>query len=144
MNTKDEILFGKVKPPKSKNLSLLKKDLVKLANFQAGFLDELIKKYGNGIGLVSFGIWVCEAFYNIKVIFKYILVYCFQYKRDQIPLTHYFYDPKDRVSNVSETITHSNIPDFTSRSTYGRNLAASPEPVNIAIVGTQPSSLEKM
>ena len=59
VNTNDEILFGEVKPPKYKNSSLLvSKDLVKLANFQSGTLDELIKKHGNRIGMTSFGVWV--------------------------------------------------------------------------------------
>jgi len=56
-NTKEEILFGEVK---TKDSSLLvNKDLVKLSNFQAGALDELVKKYRNKIGLTSFGIWIC-------------------------------------------------------------------------------------
>jgi len=59
VNTNDEILFGEVKPPKYKNSSLLvSQDLVKLANFQSGTLDELVKKYGNRIGMTSFGVWV--------------------------------------------------------------------------------------
>ncbi|CAB4430151.1 unnamed protein product [Rhizophagus irregularis] len=42
MNVVDEILFGEVKPPKSKNSTLLlNKDLVKLANFQAGSLEKV-------------------------------------------------------------------------------------------------------
>ncbi|CAG8671397.1 6747_t:CDS:2, partial [Paraglomus brasilianum] len=57
-NTKEEILFGEVKTKYSLSL-LVNKDLVKLSNFQAGALDELVKKYGNKIGLTSFGIWIC-------------------------------------------------------------------------------------
>jgi hypothetical protein len=60
-NTKDEILFGEVKPRDSSSV-LVKKDLVKLAEYQAGTLDELIKKYGNRIGMISFGIWVCGKY----------------------------------------------------------------------------------
>ena len=56
-NTKDEILFGEVKPRDSSSV-LVKKDLVKLAEFQAGTLDELIKKYG----MISFGIWICGKY----------------------------------------------------------------------------------
>ncbi|CAG8661920.1 16875_t:CDS:10, partial [Funneliformis mosseae] len=40
---------------------LINKDFVKLFNFQANALDELVKRYGNRIGLVSFGIWICGA-----------------------------------------------------------------------------------
>ncbi len=73
MNVVDEILFGEVKPPKSKNSTLLlNKDLVKLANFQAGSLDELIKKYGNRTGLASFGIWICGKCLDC---FNFILFY---------------------------------------------------------------------
>ena len=64
--------------------------------------------------------------------------------RSQIPLTHYFYDLKDRVSNFSEVIIiHNNIPD-PSRSTYGRKPTSSPEPVKITIASSQPSFLGKM
>ncbi|RIB01066.1 hypothetical protein C2G38_1052741 [Gigaspora rosea] len=59
LNTNDEILFGEVKSPKCKNSSLIHQDLLKLANFQSGTLDELIKKYGNRIGMVSFEVWIC-------------------------------------------------------------------------------------
>ncbi|CAG8593013.1 51_t:CDS:2, partial [Racocetra fulgida] len=52
----DEILFGEVKPKDSLSISA-KKDLVKLANFQTDALNDLIKKYGNKIGMISFGIW---------------------------------------------------------------------------------------
>ena len=55
---KDEIIFGEVKPKDSSSI-LVKKDLVKLANFQVDALNELIKKYGNKPGMISFGIWVC-------------------------------------------------------------------------------------
>jgi len=57
-NTKDEILFGEAKPKDSSSI-LINKDFVKLSDFQANALDELIKRYGNRIGLASFGIWVC-------------------------------------------------------------------------------------
>ncbi len=63
-NTKDEILFGEVKPKDSSSV-LVKKDLVKLANFLAGTLDELIKNHGNKIGMMSFGIWVCGKCTNL-------------------------------------------------------------------------------
>ncbi|CAG8566990.1 16008_t:CDS:2, partial [Racocetra fulgida] len=60
VNTNDEILFGEVKSPKYKNLSsLVCQDFVKLANFQSGTLDELVKKYGNRIGMTSFGVLIC-------------------------------------------------------------------------------------
>ncbi|CAG8710449.1 22988_t:CDS:2 [Gigaspora margarita] len=60
VNTNDEILFGKVKLPKYKNSSsLVYQDFVKLADFQSGALDKLVKKYGNRIGMTSFGVWIC-------------------------------------------------------------------------------------
>jgi len=60
-NTKDEVLFREVKPRDSSSV-LVKKDLVKLAEFQAGTLDELTKKFGNRIGMISFGIWICGKY----------------------------------------------------------------------------------
>lgn len=63
-NARDEILFGEVKPKDSSSI-LVKKDYIKLADFQAGTLDELIKKYGNKTGMASFGIWVCGKCANL-------------------------------------------------------------------------------
>ena len=68
-NTRDEILFGEVKPKDSSSV-LVKKDFIKLAEFQAGTLDELIKKYGNKIGMISFGIWVCGKYANLDWLFS--------------------------------------------------------------------------
>lgn len=73
-NTKDKILFGEVKPPCKNSSLLVNKDLVKLANFQAGALDELIAKYGNRIGMATYGIWVCGKF--LGLIFKFFLCIC--------------------------------------------------------------------
>ncbi|CAG8764250.1 12187_t:CDS:2, partial [Funneliformis caledonium] len=151
MNVVDEILFGEVKPPKSKNSTLLlNKDLVKLANFQAGSLDELIKKYGNRTGLASFGIWICgERIYiydmdlNYDGIYKMTLTSNLIVPTSQtqfvslIPVLEAFYNIKDRISNVLE-ITHDNLLDSTSRSMYGRKPTSSPKPVKIPIIGLQP------
>jgi hypothetical protein len=63
-NTKDEVLFGEVKPPYKNSSLSVNKDLVKLANFQAGALDELIMKYGNRTGMATYGIWVCGRFFS--------------------------------------------------------------------------------
>ncbi|CAG8622488.1 10401_t:CDS:10, partial [Paraglomus brasilianum] len=110
-NTKEEILFGEVK---TKDSSLLvNKDLVKLSNFQAGALDELVKKYGNKIGLTSFGIWICGT--RIRV-YEMDLNYDGMYRMfltanvmtptegaqflNLIPVLEALYNVKDRIYEV--------------------------------------------
>ncbi|CAG8715900.1 16533_t:CDS:10, partial [Funneliformis mosseae] len=79
-NARDEILFGEVKPKDSSSV-LVKKDFIKLGDFQVVTLNEIIKKYGNKNGLISFGIWVTGArirFYEMDLnydgIYRMILV----------------------------------------------------------------------
>ncbi|CAG8470260.1 7968_t:CDS:10 [Funneliformis caledonium] len=145
-NTNDEILFGEVKPPKCKNSSLLVcQDLIKLANFQSGTLDELIKKYGNRIGMASFGVWICGAQIHIyKMDLEYDGLYRMYLVADVaiptqksqfiilVSLLEALYTIKDSVSNVLEIIT-SNTSPSQSRSDYCR--LPPPEPVKITIVG---------
>ncbi|CAG8662624.1 12165_t:CDS:10 [Funneliformis mosseae] len=149
VNTNDEILFGEVKPPKYKNSSLLlvSQDLVKLANFQSGTLDELVKKYGNRIGMTSFGVWV----YGVQIhIYQMDLDYDGLYRMYLIadiviptqksqfislmPILETFYNVKDSVSKVLEVIT-SNTSPLPSRSDYCRLSPPSPEPIKVTVVG---------
>lgn len=53
----DEIVFGEIKPPDTPEY-LVKKDLIKLAEFLKGSLDFLYTKYKNIIDLETFGILV--------------------------------------------------------------------------------------
>ncbi|CAG8535819.1 6517_t:CDS:2 [Paraglomus brasilianum] len=86
---------------------LVKKDLVKLAEFQAGALDELTKKFGNRIGIISFGIWICgehirvyEMDLNYDGIYRMILIadVCVPIEREKIvgllPVLEAFYNVK--------------------------------------------------
>ncbi|CAG8489095.1 3403_t:CDS:2 [Diversispora eburnea] len=144
-NNKDEILFSEVKTKDSSSI-LVKKDFIKLAEFQAGTLDELITKYGNKIGTISFGIWVCGAHVriyemdlNYDGVYRMILVtnVSFPTEREKIinlvPFLEAFYNIKvNRISEVSTVIASPNSP---SRSTYGRMPIPSPNLVKIAITG---------
>ncbi|CAG8531721.1 14132_t:CDS:10, partial [Dentiscutata erythropus] len=113
-NTKEEILFGEVKTKDSRSL-LINKDLIKLSNFQSGALDELIKKYGNKIGLASFGIWVSgpririyEMDLNYDGMYRMFLManVVTSMERAQflslIPVLEALYNIKDRISEVLE------------------------------------------
>ncbi|CAG8630018.1 3427_t:CDS:10, partial [Paraglomus occultum] len=144
-NTRDEILFGEVKPRDSSSV-LVKKDLVKLAEFQAGTLDELIKKYGNRIGIISFGIWVCgmnvhiyEMDLNYDGIYRMILVANVSVPTERekiinlVPVLEAFYNIKHRISEVSTVIASNTPPSSPSRSSYGRMPTPSPKLVKIAI-----------
>ncbi|CAG8681000.1 7481_t:CDS:10 [Funneliformis mosseae] len=149
-NTKDEILFGEVKPRDTSSV-LVKKDLVKLAEYQAGTLDELIKKYGNRIGMISFGIWVCgehiriyEMDLNNDGIYRMILVadVCVPIEREKIvglvPVLEAFYNVKHRISELLTVIASNSPPSSPSRSSYVRMPTLSPKPVRVAIAGLQP------
>ncbi|CAG8706736.1 6938_t:CDS:10 [Cetraspora pellucida] len=131
-NTKDEVLFGEVKPRDSTSV-LVKKDLVKLAEFQAGTLDELTKKYGNRIGMISFGIWICgehiriyDMDLNYDGIYRMILVadVCVPIEREKIvgflPVLEAFYNVKHRISELLTVIASNTPPSSPSRSSYGR------------------------
>ncbi|CAG8608150.1 11300_t:CDS:2, partial [Diversispora eburnea] len=146
-NTRDEILFGEVKPRDSSSV-LAKKDLVKLAEFQAGTLDELIKKYGNRIGMISFGIWVCgmnvhiyEMDLNYDGIYRMILVANVSVPTERekiinlVPVLEAFYNIKHRISEVLTVIASNTPPSSPSRSSYGRMPTPSPKLVKIAIAG---------
>ncbi|CAG8459190.1 1747_t:CDS:10 [Acaulospora morrowiae] len=148
-NTKDEILFGEVKPRDPSSI-LVKKDLVRLAEFQAGTLDELIKKYGNKVGIISFGIWICdehiriyEMDLNYDGIYRMILVadVCVPIEREKIvglvPVLEAFYNIKHRISEALTVITSSTPLSSLSCSSYGRASIPSPKPVKITIVGLQ-------
>ncbi|RHZ78573.1 hypothetical protein Glove_161g17 [Diversispora epigaea] len=150
-NTKDEVLFGEVKPRDSFSV-LVKKDLVKLAEFQAGTLDELTKKYGNRIGMISFGIWICgehirvyEMDLNYDGIYRMILVadVCVPIEREKIvgflPVLEAFYNVKHRISELLTVIASNTPPGSPSRSSYGRMPTPSPKPVRVAITGLQPN-----
>ncbi|KAF0562281.1 hypothetical protein F8M41_000057 [Gigaspora margarita] len=115
-NTKEEILFGEVKTKDSHSL-LINKDLIKLSNFQSGALNELIKKYGNKIGLASFGIWVSgpriqiyEMDLNYDGMYRMFLManVVTPMERAQflslIPVLEALYNIKDRISKVLEVI----------------------------------------
>ena len=51
--TREQVVEGVTAAVAVRSSLLVNKDLVKLSNFQAGALDELVKKYGNKIGLTS-------------------------------------------------------------------------------------------
>ena len=114
MNVVDEILFGEVKLPKIKNSSLLfNKDLIKFTNFQASFLDKLIKKYGNRIGLVSFRIWVCDKCLDlINFQLSYILLITFGYI---IGMHIYIYDMDLNYDGIYKISLISNIIALTNQ-----------------------------
>ncbi|RGB26966.1 hypothetical protein C1646_674371 [Rhizophagus diaphanus] len=118
MNVVDEILFGEVKPPKSKNSTLLlNKDLVKLANFQSGSLTD---KYGNRTGLASFGIWICgERIYIYDMDLNYDGIY--------------------KMTLVSNLIVPVRKPDTSQRSFLQNQRSLSP--VKIPIIGLQPKKV---
>ncbi|CAG8437745.1 1702_t:CDS:2 [Acaulospora colombiana] len=145
-STKEEILFGEVKTKDSRSL-LINKDLVKLSNFQSGALDELIKKYGNKIGLASFGIWVSgpririyEMDLNYDGMYRMFLManVVTPMERAQflslIPVLEALYYIKDRISEVLEVIV-SDTPASSPRSTYVRMPTPPPKLVKIAIIG---------
>ncbi|CAG8634765.1 6700_t:CDS:2, partial [Paraglomus occultum] len=129
--TKKEILFGEVKKKDSSSL-LVNKDLIKLSNFQSGALDELIKIYGNKIGLTSFGIWVSGPRIRIyEMDLKYDGLYRMflmanvlaPTERAQflnlIPVLEALYKVKDRISEVLGVIA-SDTPASSPRQTYIR------------------------
>ncbi|CAG8664375.1 12220_t:CDS:10, partial [Funneliformis mosseae] len=145
-NTRDEILFGEAKPKDSSSI-LINKDFVKLSNFQANALDELVKRYGNRIGLVSFGIWVCgarirvyEMDINYDGIYRMFLTANVFTPTEQgqflslVPVLETLYNVKDHISETLEVIA-SSTPPSPSRSTYCRMSISSPKSVKIAIIG---------
>jgi len=71
-NDRDEILFGEVKP-KDSSSALVKKDFIKLCDFQVATLNEIIKKHGNKNGLISFGIWVTGKCANLVWLFNTLI-----------------------------------------------------------------------
>ncbi|CAB4440066.1 unnamed protein product [Rhizophagus irregularis] len=92
-----------------------KKDSIKLADFQAGTLDELIKKHGNKIGVTPFSIWICDASIRIYKI-NYDGIYRFLVANVVIPTeqAQFIEALKHRIPEVL-TVIASNTP---SRSTY--------------------------
>ncbi|CAG8708150.1 10926_t:CDS:2, partial [Funneliformis caledonium] len=147
VNTNNEILFGEVKPPKYKNSSLLvSQDLVKLATFQSGTLDELVKKYRNRIEITSFRVWI----YGVQIhIYQMDLDYDGLYRMYLIadiviptqksqfislmPILETFYNVKDSVSKVLKVIT-SNTSPLLFHSDYYRLSPPSPEPIKVTVV----------
>ncbi|KAF0465758.1 hypothetical protein F8M41_026205 [Gigaspora margarita] len=108
-NTRDEILFGE------------------------GTLDELIKKYGNKIGMISFGIWVCgehirvyDMDLNYDGIYRMILIadVCVPIEREKIvgllPVLEAFYNIKHHIAELLTVIASNTPPSSLSRSSYGR------------------------
>ncbi|CAG8592814.1 5010_t:CDS:10 [Funneliformis caledonium] len=141
-NTKDEILFGEVKPRDSSSV-LVKKYLVKLAEYQAGTLDELIKKYGNRIGMIL-SVYGYVMDLNNDGIYRMILVadVCVPIEREKIvgllPVLEAFYNVKHRISELLTVIASNSPPSSPSRSSYVRMPTPSPKPVRVAIAGLQP------
>ncbi|CAG8508019.1 4283_t:CDS:10, partial [Gigaspora rosea] len=144
LNTNDEILFGEVKSPKCKNSSLIHQDLLKLANFQSGTLDELIKKYGNRIGMVSFEVWICgmqiriyqmdleyDGLYRMYLVADVVLPIQKSQFISLVPILETLYNLKDSVSKVLEVITSDTSP-ILSRSDYCR--LPPPEPIQVTVV----------
>ncbi|CAG8442569.1 1957_t:CDS:10 [Funneliformis caledonium] len=136
-----EILFGEAKLKDSSSL-LINKDFVKLSNFQADALDELIKRYGNRIGLTSFSIWVCGARIRIyKMDINYDRIYRMFLTANVITPTEQaqflslisvleaLYNVKDCISETLKVIASNTPPSSPSRSTYCRMLISSPKPV---------------
>ncbi|RHZ81453.1 hypothetical protein Glove_120g92 [Diversispora epigaea] len=143
---KEEILFGKVKKKDSSSL-LINKNLIKLSNFQSSALDELIKIYGNKIGLTSFEIWISglriqiyEMDLNYDGIYRMFLMsnVLTPTKRTQflniIPVLEALYKVKDRISEVFEIITSDTLSSLT-RSSYVRIPTPPPKLVKIFIIG---------
>ncbi|POG69399.1 hypothetical protein GLOIN_2v1480046 [Rhizophagus irregularis DAOM 181602=DAOM 197198] len=111
-------------------------DSIKLADFQAGTLDELIKKHGNKIGGTPFSIWICDASIRIYKI-NYDGIYRFLVANVVIPTeqAQFIEALKHRISEVL-TVIASNTP---SRSTYGRMPTSSPKLIKVTITGLQPN-----
>ncbi|CAG8440085.1 6942_t:CDS:10 [Scutellospora calospora] len=145
-NKGDEILFGEVKPKDSLSIST-KKDLVKLANFQADALNDLIKKYGNRIGIISLGarIRIYEMDLNYDGVYRMILIanVITPIEHAQflnlVPVLEAFYNIKHRISKVLTVIASNTPPNSPSCSTYGRVSTPSPKPVRITIAGLRPN-----
>ncbi|RIB04144.1 hypothetical protein C2G38_707430 [Gigaspora rosea] len=145
-NKGDEILFGEVKPKDSLSIST-KKDLVKLANFQADALNDLIKKYGNRIGIISLGarIRIYEMDLNYDGVYRMILIANVITPMEHaqflnlVPVLEAFYNFKHRISEVLTVIASNIPPNSPSRSTYGRVSTPSPKPVRITIAGLRPN-----
>ncbi|CAG8743416.1 17507_t:CDS:10, partial [Rhizophagus irregularis] len=140
-NDRDEILFGEVKPKDSSSI-LVKKDFIKLGDFQVATLNEIIKKHGNKNGLISFGIWVTGArirFYEMDLsydgIYRMVLVsnVVIPTERAQflnlMTVLEAFFNIKRRISEVITVIASNTPPNSPSRSTYGRVPTSSPKPV---------------
>ncbi|CAB4422775.1 unnamed protein product [Rhizophagus irregularis] len=137
---------------RSSNKENTVKDYIKLADFQAGTLDELIKKYGNKTGMASFGIWVCgaririyEMDLNYDGIYRMFMVanVVIPTERAQfislVPVLEAFSNIKHRIYEVL-TVFVSNTPSNSpSRSTYGRMPIPSPKSVKVAITGLYPN-----
>ncbi|CAG8599921.1 6549_t:CDS:10, partial [Acaulospora morrowiae] len=139
-NTRDEIIFSEAKP---KDLSsiLINKDFIKLSDFQVNALDELVKRYGNRIGLASFGarIRIYEMDINYDGIYRMFLIANVLTPTEQaqflnlISVLEALYNVKDRISEVLKVIA-SSTPPSPLRSTYCGMSIPLPKPVKVAII----------
>ncbi|GES73741.1 hypothetical protein GLOIN_2v1528288 [Rhizophagus clarus] len=113
------------------------RDLVKLANFQAGALDDLIMKYGNRTGMATYGIWVCGTtirIYNMDLeydgIYRMFLISEVIIPTEQaqfislVPVLESFFNVKNHISEVLKIIASDTPPNSPSRSTYGTECSA--------------------